>query len=107
MLVLVNVTVVIVNVTVVVIMVMVVIVDYDRGCGCGCGCGCGHGIVICYYVAVVVWGSRSDINLNFFLLALDPQLKLFIIEEHNWKKQYIDKAKETVFRIYHFLICTN
>jgi hypothetical protein len=47
------------------------------------------------------WGGRSDINLNFFLLALDPRLKLFYYEEHDWEKQYIDKAKETVSRIYH------
>ena len=76
-----------------------------RGCGggrdCDCGCGRGRGIVIAIMSRWWFWGGRSDINLNFFLLALDPRLKLFYYEEHDWEKQYIDKAKETVSRIYH------
>jgi len=74
-----------------------------RNCGCGCGCGrdCGRRIVIAIMSQWWFWGGRSDINLNFFLLALDPRLKLFYYEEHDWEKQYIDKAKETVSQIYH------
>ena len=43
----------------------------------------------------------TDYKCIFILIVLDPWLKLCYYEEHDWEKEYIDKAKETVSRIYH------
>ena len=34
------------------------------------------------------------------LIVLNPWLKLCYYKEHDWEKEYIDKAKETVAQIY-------
>src|SRR5947209_19314875 len=82
----------------------------DRGRGRGRSrsrgsCGRGGCIRIARVVMLASWwwwrrGKLTNDQCIFMLIVLDPRLKLCYYEEHDWEKEYIDKAKETVARIY-------
>jgi len=44
---------------------------------------------------------KTDSTVYTIATALDPRLKLYYYEEHNWEKQYIDEAKNVISKVYY------
>jgi hypothetical protein len=43
------------------------------------------------------------ILILYSIIVLDPRLKLQYMEDNNWEKKWIDKAKKNVLKIFNFL----
>lgn len=52
-----------------------------------------------YFFASYIYGNLFSLTVVLFLV-LDPRLKLTYHNDHNWEKEYIDKAQNDITSLY-------